>query len=144
MMTPSGVTLYFSHSTAHCSCPIGGRIPLTGSHSVMDRPDSVRRVTPPTTMMKKTNPDEMYSQLATTGVVSPGRDPADDPAAGSTVAAETAAESRAMFFAFADELMERRNSVNDDSSVPLFRLPKIPALRAVLMRLLERADRRKS
>ena len=67
--TPSGVTRYFSHSTAHCSSPIGGKIPLTGSHSVILSPDSVNRVTPPTTTMKNTRPEEMYNHLATAGVV---------------------------------------------------------------------------
>lgn len=86
----------------------------------------------------------MYSQLATAGVVSPGKDPADEPAAGSAVAADTAAESSAMFLAFADELIKRRKRGDDVSCVVLFSLPKIPALRAVLMQLLERVDRRKS
>lgn len=42
---------------------------MTGSHSVILSPDSVNRVTPPTTTMKNTRPEEMYNHLATAGVV---------------------------------------------------------------------------
>ena len=39
-----------------------------GRHSVMLRPDSVRRVIPPTTMTAKTSVDERRSQRPTPGV----------------------------------------------------------------------------
>ena len=42
-------------------------------HSVMLNPDSVRRVTPPTTMTAKTRVEERKSQFATAGVESTGR-----------------------------------------------------------------------
>ena len=41
---------------------------MIGRHSVMLRPDSVRRVTPPTTMTAKTSVDERRSQRPTPGV----------------------------------------------------------------------------
>ena len=44
----SGVFLYFSNSTIHSSSLIGGKVPVIGRHSVIDKPLSVKRVTPPT------------------------------------------------------------------------------------------------
>src|SRR3546814_6218591 len=44
----SGICLYFSNSASHAASLSGGSTPVTGSHSVIDRPDSVRRVMPPT------------------------------------------------------------------------------------------------
>ena len=41
---------------------------MIGRHSVMLRPDSVRRVTPPTTITAKTSVDERRSQCPTPGV----------------------------------------------------------------------------
>lgn len=46
---------------------------MIGRHSVMLNPDSVRRVTPPTTMTAKTRVEERKSQFATAGVESTGR-----------------------------------------------------------------------
>src|SRR3546814_7860769 len=43
----SGICLYFSNSASHAASLSGGSTPVTGSHSVIDRPDSVRRVMPP-------------------------------------------------------------------------------------------------
>ena len=40
-------------------------MPVMGRHSVILRPDSVRRVTPPTTMTAKTRVEENISQLPT-------------------------------------------------------------------------------
>lgn len=45
---------------------------MIGRHSVMLNPDSVRRVTPPTTMTAKTRVEERKSQFATAGVESTG------------------------------------------------------------------------
>ena len=39
--------LYFSNSVCQAFCDIGGNAPVIGFHSVIDSPDSVRRVTPP-------------------------------------------------------------------------------------------------
>ena len=68
----SGVALYFSNSIDQSSAVRGGRIPVMGRHSVMLRPDSVRRVTPPTTMTAKTNAEETKSHRPTTGGASTG------------------------------------------------------------------------
>ncbi len=48
-----GMSLYFSNSACQAASPRGGSTPITGFHSVMDRPDWVRRVAPPTTTMAK-------------------------------------------------------------------------------------------
>src|ERR1700691_5260307 len=69
----SGVVLYFSNSSSHSALESGGRIPVMGRHSVILRPDSVRRVTPPTTITAKTNADEPRSQRPTDGGESTGK-----------------------------------------------------------------------
>jgi len=48
-------------------------MPVMGRHSVILRPDSVRRVTPPTTITAKTNADEKRSQRPTDGGDSTGK-----------------------------------------------------------------------
>lgn len=48
-------------------------MPVMGRHSVMLRPDSVRRVTPPTTMTAKTNVEEKRSQPPTAGGANTGK-----------------------------------------------------------------------
>lgn len=63
----SGVALYFSNSTIHSSYDNGGRIPVMGCHSVILKPDSVKRVTPPTTMIPRTNTEERSNQRPTAG-----------------------------------------------------------------------------
>jgi len=40
-------------------------MPVIGLHSVILKPDSVRRVTPPTTMIPKTKTEEAMSHLPT-------------------------------------------------------------------------------
>src|SRR5215469_10695508 len=50
----SGDERYFVNSDSHCSGLNGGSEPVTGRHSVMLRPDSVRRVRPPKTTIPKT------------------------------------------------------------------------------------------
>lgn len=47
-------------------------MPATGRHSVILRPDSVKRVTPPTTMTAKTKADEPSNHIATGGGESTG------------------------------------------------------------------------
>ena len=42
-------------------------MPVTGRHSVMLKPDSVKRVTPPTTMTPSTKIDESSNHLPTAG-----------------------------------------------------------------------------
>src|SRR5690242_4950021 len=59
-----GMALYFSNSAAHCAPVSGGNTPATGCHSVMDRPDSVRRVMPPMTTMSKIMAQQAKSQRA--------------------------------------------------------------------------------
>lgn len=63
----SGVALYFSNSTIHSLCVRGGRIPVIGLHSVILSPDSVNRVTPPTTMTPNTKTEDSMSHLLTDG-----------------------------------------------------------------------------
>jgi hypothetical protein len=63
----SGVALYFSNSLSQSACESGGRIPVIGRHSVMLSPDSVKRVTPPTTMTANTKVEENKSQRPTAG-----------------------------------------------------------------------------
>lgn len=69
----SGVALYLSNSASQSEVVKGGKIPETGFHSVMLRPDSVRRVTPPTTTMPNTKAEENMSQYPTEGRESGGR-----------------------------------------------------------------------
>ena len=40
-------------------------MPITGFHSVIDSPDSVSRVTPPTTIIRKIIPQQAKSHAAT-------------------------------------------------------------------------------
>src|SRR5581483_1538346 len=44
-----GIAWYFVNSFRHSFSDSGGRTPVTGFHSTIDRPDSVNRVAPPTT-----------------------------------------------------------------------------------------------
>ena len=59
--------LCLSNSLSHSACESGGRTPVMDRHSVMLSPDSVSRVTPPTTMTAKTSAEESMSQLSTAG-----------------------------------------------------------------------------
>jgi hypothetical protein len=68
----SGVALYLSNSPSHSSRDSGGSTPVIGRHSVMLSPDSVRRVTPPTTMTAMTRVEENKSQFPTAGGESTG------------------------------------------------------------------------
>ena len=51
----SGKSRYFSNSTSHSAVFIGGSLPC-GRQSVMESPDRVKRVVPPTTTIPKTMP----------------------------------------------------------------------------------------
>ena len=46
--------LYASKASVHPCSVSGGTMPVTGAHSVIESPDSVRRVTPPITTMRST------------------------------------------------------------------------------------------
>ena len=48
MRVYSGIFLYFSNSKTQDSIDRGGNTPITGSHSVIDKPESVTLVAPPT------------------------------------------------------------------------------------------------
>src|SRR5437016_4068721 len=67
----SGICWYFANSAAQSAADIGGTMPITGFHSVIDRPDSVSRVIPPTTTIRKINPQQRNSQAATGARPSP-------------------------------------------------------------------------
>ena len=66
------------YSYSQCSWFIGGSEPVTGRHSVMLRPDSVRRVRPPKTTMPKTLAAEPSNQYATLLLLVLGKDEDED------------------------------------------------------------------
>src|SRR5258708_36802600 len=61
----SGDSLYKLNSCSHSVSVVGGMVPVTGFHSVMLRPDSVKLVNPPNTTIPKTNPALPTSQYPT-------------------------------------------------------------------------------
>src|SRR3990172_8321648 len=65
----SGVSWYLTNASRHCSSLSGGRVPTMGCHSTMESPEWVRRVTPPTTIIRKTVKQQMSSQAAIKGSV---------------------------------------------------------------------------
>src|SRR5436190_19553536 len=60
-----GVCRYFSNSAAQLATESGGRMPVTGCHSVIDNPESVSRVMPPMTTIAKIIAQQPSSQIAT-------------------------------------------------------------------------------
>eukprot|EP00965_Chrysotila_dentata_P182546 6027898-Pleurochrysis_carterae.AAC.7 len=62
----SGKRLYLANSASHSSSDTGGMDPC-GRQSVIDRPDRVRRVTPPSTTMPKTDALQPISHQPTAG-----------------------------------------------------------------------------
>jgi hypothetical protein len=72
----SGLSLYLANSSSHASSFLGGKLPVTGRHSVMLSPDSVRRVSPPKTTIPKTLAAEPSSQYATDFLDTAGQDEA--------------------------------------------------------------------
>lgn len=60
-----GMARYFSNASLQSAAFIGGRAPMIGFHSVIDSPEPVRRVMPPTTTMAKTRAAQTNSQMAT-------------------------------------------------------------------------------
>lgn len=61
----SGVALYFVNSSSQAAWVRGGMTPVMGCHSVMLNPDSVKRVTPPTTMIPMTSVEDIMSHIPT-------------------------------------------------------------------------------
>ena len=60
----SGICLYFSNSATQSASLSGGSTPETGRHSVIDSPDSVSRVIPPTPTTTTTSNATAHSQRA--------------------------------------------------------------------------------
>lgn len=60
----SGDCWYFSNSHAHSSCVSGGRVPVN-FQSVIDKPERVRRVIPPSTTKLKTHAAQPKSHIPT-------------------------------------------------------------------------------
>src|SRR5689334_8475264 len=57
-----GMVWYFSNSACQAAASSGGMVPVTGFHSTIDNPDSVSRVAPPTTTIRKISPATASSQ----------------------------------------------------------------------------------
>src|SRR4051812_27105450 len=60
-----GMVLYLANSAAQSEAFSGGIAPVTGFHWVIDSPESVSRVAPPTTTMASTRTATAISQTAT-------------------------------------------------------------------------------
>ena len=52
-----------ANSPAHAASSIGGSAPVTGRHSVIDSPESVSRVAPPTPIIATTSANRTISQI---------------------------------------------------------------------------------
>src|ERR1700730_15126849 len=63
----SGICWYFANSAAQSVAESGGTMPITGFHTVIDRPERVSRVMPPTTTIRAIIAQQTKSQ-ATTGL----------------------------------------------------------------------------
>ena len=61
----SGVSWYFEKAASQSAADSGGSVPTMGCHSVMESPEWVRRVTPPTTTIANTSAQQMKSHAAT-------------------------------------------------------------------------------
>jgi hypothetical protein len=61
----SGVARYLANAASQPAVVSGGSVPTIGCHSVIDRPECVRRVTPPTTMIANTSAEQAKSHAAT-------------------------------------------------------------------------------
>src|SRR5689334_8565303 len=84
----SGVCRYFANAACQSASLIGGSVPTIGCHSTIDKPECVRRVTPPTTIIANTSAQQTRSQAATGRLPT---SPAAFPGTG-TNGVETAAE----------------------------------------------------
>ena len=61
----SGVSLYLSNASCQSASDSGGSAPTIGCHSVIDSPECVSRVTPPTTIIARTSAQHSSSQAPT-------------------------------------------------------------------------------
>jgi hypothetical protein len=59
------VSSYFANASCHCDSVIGGSVPMIGCHSVIDSPECVNRVMPPTTTITNTKAQQPKSHTAT-------------------------------------------------------------------------------
>ena len=57
-----GVSRYLANSASQSDCCSGGSAPTIGCHSVIDSPECVSRVTPPTTIIANTSTQHSASQ----------------------------------------------------------------------------------
>ena len=57
-----GLARYLPNSSAQACAESGGIAPVIGFHSVIERPEPVSRVAPPTTTIRKTRPATIQSQ----------------------------------------------------------------------------------
>ena len=60
-----GISRYRAKASFQSASLSGGTAPMIGFHSVIDRPEPVRRVIPPTTTMANTRTATQNSQIAT-------------------------------------------------------------------------------
>src|SRR5215470_13382581 len=60
----SGISLYLANSAAQSAAESGGTMPMTGFHSVIDKPERVSRVMPPTITIRKISAQQPNSQTA--------------------------------------------------------------------------------
>jgi hypothetical protein len=61
----SGVCRYFANASFQSAADSGGSVPTMGCHSVIDSPECVSRVTPPTTTIANTSAQHASSQAMT-------------------------------------------------------------------------------
>ena len=78
----SGVARYLVNASFHADSDSGGTVPTIGCHSVIDNPECVRRVTPPTTTIANTSAQQTNSHVATLRRASKGSCTARAPGAG--------------------------------------------------------------
>src|SRR5688572_5789929 len=67
-----GMRRYFSNSAAQAASVRGGIAPVTGFHSVIDSPDPVNRVAPPTATIATTSAASTKTQTRTVRAASGG------------------------------------------------------------------------
>ena len=61
----SGVAWYFANASFQSAADSGGKVPTIGCHSVIDKPEWVSRVTPPTTTIANTSAQQRSSHAPT-------------------------------------------------------------------------------
>ena len=62
-----GICRYLANSASQASSLSGGIAPVTGRHSVIDRPEPVSRVAPPSATMASTSTASAISHARTAG-----------------------------------------------------------------------------